>query len=118
MYTARSPSLAVLEMLVNLDHHQLQHSYRICQVSFDESLVERLDLENLPKDWRQSPPPAQLQEMGDQWVREARSAVWRVPSAVLDLEHNYILNPQHPDFMKIEIGEMVAFQFDSRLTPL
>jgi DNA-binding winged helix-turn-helix (wHTH) protein len=47
-------------------------------------------------------------------VAESRSAVLRVPSIVVDGEFNYVLNPRHPDFARLEIGESLEFSFDPR----
>jgi RES domain-containing protein len=44
-----------------------------------------------------------------------RSAVLRVPSAVVHVEANYILNPAHADFSRIEIGEPRPLDLDVRL---
>ena len=38
-----------------------------------------------------------------------------LPSVIIPGEPNYLLNPEHPDFKKIAIGEPVPFCFDPRL---
>ncbi len=53
--------------------------------------------------------------LGDEWVRSQRSAVLEIPSAVVERESNYLLNPAHPDFSSIVIGEAETFTFDERL---
>jgi RES domain-containing protein len=69
----------------------------------------------LPEDWRQLPAPTSTRELGSRWVAESRSVVLRVPSIVVDGEFNYLLNPRHPDFARLEIGEPQLFSFDPRL---
>jgi RES domain-containing protein len=115
VYTAGSASLAAMEMLVHLQATDLLAEYRICPVEFDDALVRTLDPADLPRGWRRSPPPAGVQAVGDAWVAAADSAVLRVPSAVVDPEHNYLLNPSHPDFAKVVIGKPRRFLFDPRL---
>jgi RES domain-containing protein len=44
-----------------------------------------------------------------------QTAVLKVPSAIIDLEYNYLLNPAHPDFEKIKIRSVNKFTFDPRL---
>ena len=40
----------------------------------------------------------------------------RVPSVVVPLESNYVLNPRHPDFApRVAIGPPLPFPFDPRL---
>jgi hypothetical protein len=36
-----------------------------------------------------------------------------VPSAVLPLEHNYLLNPLHPDFPQLVLGAPMLFDMTS-----
>jgi RES domain-containing protein len=54
--------------------------------------------------------------MGDRWVKKQSSAILTVPSIVVPDEYNYLLNPTHPDFAKIEIGKPIIYYFDPRLT--
>jgi RES domain-containing protein len=41
--------------------------------------------------------------------------VLRVPSAVIPDECNYVLNPRHPDFVRVEIGAPQELAVDRRL---
>jgi RES domain-containing protein len=69
----------------------------------------------LPKRWRESPSPAVVQRVGDQWVSAEASAVLQVPSTIIESEHNFILNVRHPDFNKIKLGRQMPYTFDPRL---
>jgi RES domain-containing protein len=84
-------------------------------VDFDEVMVAVLEEVALPADWRADPPPASTQSIGDAWVLASRSAVLRVPSVVVPLESNYILNPRHPDFARPRIEPPMPFPLDPRL---
>ena len=57
----------------------------------------------------------QLQLVGDNWAKSESSAVLRVPSAVIEKESNYLLNPSHRDFGKIKIGTAEPLTLDLRL---
>lgn len=115
VYTAGSQSLAALEMLVHLSSAEVMAKYRICQVDIDAELIEQLNFAELPAKWRSDPAPRSLQNLGDHWIREARSAVLCVPSAIVPDEFNYLINPMHRHFKKIKIGKHLPFKFDSRL---
>ena len=115
VYTAGSTSLAILEMLVHLQAHDLMRRYVIFEVSFDETLMKTIDPATLPKTWHRSPSPATVRQVGDDWVAGASSAVLRLPSAIVPREWNYLLNPAHPDFAKITIGPKQPIKFDPRL---
>lgn len=115
IYTAESKSLAVLEILVHLDSPDLLQKYVLFEVKVDDAFVTHLDPASLPNDWRADPPPISAQKLGDDWARSAKSAVLRVPSAIVTGEFNYLLNPRHPDFKKLKIGPPQSFFFDPRL---
>lgn len=115
VYTASSQSLAALELLVHLQASQILDSYSVIPVTFEEHLIEVAELGALPADWRQSPVPITVQAIGDQWVEEQRSVVLRVPSVIIPVERNFLLNPAHRDFAVVTVGAASSFQFDPRL---
>jgi len=114
VYTAGSQSLAVLELLV-LQASRLLTSFCAIPVDFDPALTQAVDPAQLPTDWRQSPAPAALQRIGDQWAAEIRSVVLQVPCAIVPDEANFLLNPHHPDFSRVNIGPPTSFRLDPRL---
>lgn len=115
VYTSATRALAALELLVHLQASELLTGYVLVEATFDAALVERLGPVRLPRDWKAFPSPAVLQEIGDRWAAERRSAVLEVPSAVVPAESNFLLNPRHPDFTKISVGRSGRFAFDPRL---
>jgi RES domain-containing protein len=114
VYTAESIALATLEILVRMRRMHVPE-YRVIPCYFPEALVEELDVAFLPKDWSSAIAPTTLRRFGDVWARERVSAVLKVPSAVTLVEFNYLLNPEHPDFASIDIGEPRPFSLDLRL---
>ena len=115
VYTSQGLALAALEMLVHLHSEQVLERYRVAPVTFDSELVRDVDRARLPRNWRADPAPARLRAVGDRWVAGNESAVLRVPSAVVEGEFNFLLNPAHPDFARLVIGRPRAFRFDPRL---
>ncbi len=55
------------------------------------------------------------QSLGDKWVREAKSAILKIPSAIVSGDSNSILNPGHKDFQKIKLLKTEPFEFDDRI---
>ena len=68
-----------------------------------------------PSDWRSDTPPASTQAIGDAWVKRGATAILRVPSVIVPVEYNYLINPAHPDARRIAIGKPMAFPFAARL---
>jgi RES domain-containing protein len=114
VYVAENAALAALEILVHVDPSILPAYVRI-PCTFREALVTHLDRGQLPPNWQSSPALPELQQIGDAWLRSGVSAILEVPSAVSEIESNYLLNPVHPDFARIEIGTPASFEFDRRV---
>jgi RES domain-containing protein len=114
-YASESVALATLELLVGLQDAGLLSAYSLIHVEIPERLVELLDRKALPSTWKQHPPSPQTQRVGDLWVTEARSAVLKVPSAVVEAEHNYLINPEHRDFKHVVVHPPQRFRLDPRL---
>jgi RES domain-containing protein len=109
-------SLAVLEVLVHLSG-SLPDKYLLGAADIpDEVAIERIADEDLPVGWSALSPGEQVATrlLGDAWVARQRSAVLSVPSVILG-ERNYVLNPAHSDFARIEFAQPETFRFDLRL---
>ena len=119
VYTAQNSSLAQLEMIANLKAGATQIRYQIAEAIFDEAVVnvELVAKQRLPPDWNAAQAPIKLKEIGSEWIVSLRTAVLKVPSALdrTATEFNYLLNPRHPDFSKITLGQPASFEFDARL---
>lgn len=70
---------------------------------------------DLPANWRSDPAPHALKQLGDTWMASQASAVLRVPNVIIDTESNYLLNPAHRDFSRVQIGRARPFRLDPRL---
>jgi RES domain-containing protein len=114
IYTSGTKALATLESLVHLNPPVIL-KYLAIPIEFDPALVESIPSAALPADWTDEPPPPSTQDIGDTWVKEARSTVLEIPSVIIPGEANYLLNPAHSDFKKIVIGKPEPFSFDPRL---
>lgn len=115
VYTAESLSLATLEILVNLDAPDTLDQYISLPLEFDEGLCKAVDFGALPEDWAADPAPLATQRLGSAWAAAGESAALVVPSAVVHNEHNFLLNPKHPDFARIRPGRAADFRLDPRL---
>ena len=114
IYTSENESLAALETLVHIGTGS-RIRFSIIRLDFDKVMVENLALSALPPNWKSEPPGPATKQLGDAWVKGARSAILAVPSVIIPSELNYVLNPNHPDFSKIVFGKPKPFSFDPRL---
>ena len=115
VYTSQSAALAALEILVHLGRSSILLAYVLIPCTLDVAVVSRLNRRRLPKDWRSYPAPPELQLIGDEWVKSGTSAVLEVPSAVIETDSNYLLNPHHRDLQAIRVMDPQPFELDLRL---
>jgi RES domain-containing protein len=114
VYTSAMISLAALELFVHTDPDLAPaHLLAISADIPDDLIVEELALSDLPSTWREIPAPAELQERGRSWIVEGKTATLSVPSVVVPTERNYVLNPAHAGFKRIQIGEAYDYQLRS-----
>ncbi len=116
VYTSSSASLAALEVLVHVDPLTAPSDLRLLAIEIPDDLPTTvLEPTMLPGDWSTVPAPASLQTLGVSWLTSGGSAVLSVPSAVITVERNLLLNPRHPEAQRIRIISTEAFTFDTRL---
>jgi RES domain-containing protein len=114
-YTSENLSLSALELLVHLDVVEAPPDFVAIPADIpDELVVESLEADDLPDDWRRTPGHPELKRLGDTWLHSAASPVMSVPSVVVPTEYNYLLNPDHDEARRIQIGEPRPFEFDER----
>lgn len=115
VYAAGLLSLATLEVMVHIPFYRALKNYVCIPIDFDPSLLQSITTEDLPDNWTADPIPQSVRDLGDQWVQNQQSVILKVPSAIIPVEHNYLINPSHPDFEKIVIHPLQKFAFDPRL---
>lgn len=115
VYTSESISLATLELLAKAGRRQRLSGRVVLPVTFGEHSVIAYDKSDLPDGWDGRPYGPASQQVGDDWVQSEESLVLRVPSVVVPAEYNYLINPGHPEFEELEIGEPRPLDRDPRL---
>ena len=116
VYTASSAALAALEVLVHVDPLTAPADLRLLAIELPDDLsIEVLEPITLPEGWHSVPAPAALQTLGSSWLTSGRTAALNVPSAVIKVERNFLLNPRHPEVQRVRILSDEAFSFDTRL---
>ncbi len=116
VYTAENRSLATVEYLVHVPLSLLPNDLRMAVLEFPDSLVaEKISPKQLPRNWRDYPPPPELAALGSDWALSRHSLLLRVPSAVVENEFNLLLNPLHPEISKVSIVDVEKYTLDKRL---
>jgi RES domain-containing protein len=114
MYLASSRSLAVLEALVHLSPTNMPNDYCMATIEAPDD-VDTINEKLLPKGWQDHPDLDMLKYIGNAFLAERKSLLFKVPSAIVDGEYNYLLNPMHATVKKVKLKTVQPFNFDSRL---
>jgi RES domain-containing protein len=106
VYAASSAALALLEVRVHLDLPP--------ELLPDDYLLLTIDLQDLALETVADIPPDPA-AFGDAWLRERRTPILQVPSAIVPESTNFLLNPAHPAATQALIIRRRRFEFDRRL---
>lgn len=116
IYTAQSRALACLENVVHRNSTGLQNNFRVMQIFVpDDIVLQEVKETDLITGWKEFDKMPYTQSLGDQWIREAKTAILKIPSAIVSGDSNYILNPEHRDYKKIKLLRTEPFEFDDRI---
>jgi RES domain-containing protein len=115
IYTSSTIALAVLEWRAHLTQWPAP-PVMIIEIQFSQTLV--LTPAKLPHNWKKFPAPKANAAVGDNWAKSRKSAILKLPSAIVPEEFNYLLNPLHPHFGQIVRGKPRLLNVDPRLGPL
>jgi len=114
-YTSSSLSLAALEVMVHVPFHRALKNYVCIPIDFSPDLLFSIPIADLPDDWQADPIPQSVRKVGNRWIVNQESVILKVPSTIIPLEYNYLINPSHPEFEKLVIHSPQKFIFDRRL---
>jgi RES domain-containing protein len=116
LYLSSHISLAVLEILVNYNYEQLMHNtfdIVTIEIKNDKSIES---IKNLESNWRYL--PKYTKEIGDHFLMDKSKLMLKIPSAIIETEYNYLLNPEHIEFKKIKLINISPLKLDNRLIKL
>jgi RES domain-containing protein len=113
VYCADSLALAALEVWVNLppETRRKGHVPLHMAIALDvpDGLIDAPGHDvDLPEDV--------TRRIGDDWLRGMTNLGLSVPSSVVQLERNIVLNPRHPRMSEVKVTLTEPFSFDERLT--
>ena len=115
VYCSENISLALLEYYIHSENPgNLPKEILITKIELpDEFSI--LSLEKLPERWNQYPYTTETTALFSELVKGRDFFALKVPSTIVMLEHNYILNPLFKEFGKVQILEFIELQVDNRL---
>ena len=115
VYTGQTIALCMAEVAVHIPLGIIPLDYELVTLEIPDSEILELKTSQLPEDWKSLPVSDSTQGFGDNFVKKGRFLVLKVPSAVVQGEFNYLINPLHPKIKNVKIKKVEPFSFDQRL---
>ena len=115
-YASEHQSLAMLEYFVHLDVDDPPRDLVLAVAEVPDDLArDRVDISNLPANWRESATPPELARLGDEFAQRGESCLLLVPSVLAPGENNWLINPAHTDYKSIVVLEVEPLSYDPRM---
>ena len=115
-YASEHQSLAMLEYFVHLDPEDSPDDLVLATADVpDDVSRKRVLASQLRANWRETPGPPELAQIGDEFVKKTETCLLLVPSALAVNENNWMINPQHPEFKQIELNPTEPLRYDPRM---
>jgi len=116
IYCAGNRALAMAEVAVHINPAILPGDYLMVEIDVPGTVaIKTFDKSLLPANWNIFPHLLSTQKIGDGFIEENKFCILKVPSAVVEGDFNFLINPYHQDFKKIKITNSYDFPFDNRL---
>lgn len=116
VYTSESRALCTTEIAVHTPLGNLPLGYQITSIEIPDNVpIQSIPDSCLPHDWNSIPHSHSTQLIGDRFIAERIHAVIKVPSAVVQGEFNYLINPSLVSENAIKVVHTETFSFDERL---
>jgi RES domain-containing protein len=115
VYCSENISLALLEYYVHSENiAYLPKEIVVAKIEFPDAFIIE-ELKELPGRWNQYPYTSNTTEVFTKLSKNRNIFALRVPSTIVGLESNIILNPLYKDFGKVKIIAFIALPIDARL---
>lgn len=115
IYTGENISLCMAEVAVHMPFGIVPLDYELISLEIPDDEITTVSRKVLPTDWRSYFTILDTQEIGDNFLRNSSKMILKVPSAVVQSEFNYLINPIHKNINQVKIKKVEAFAFDKRL---
>lgn len=116
VYTSASLSLAMLEVLVHLNDESILKNFMFMSIDVADDYIAAVDVSTLPIGWNNATSRQETKEIGSDWYEEGGSVGLMVPSVIVPIEYNVLINSTHPDFAScIGTVKEVDISLDERL---
>lgn len=115
IYASESRALALLEYTANVNIDDIPRALSITTFEIDPAHIFEIPVSKLPGDWKIAPVPASTKDFGTALLRKGDHGILKIPSAIIEDEFNYLLNPLFRKAAAYSIQSVRDFVYDVRL---
>ena len=112
VYCSENISLALLEYYVHSENiATLPEKIVVAKIEIpDDFIIEKLS--ELPERWNQYPYPSETMSVFSEKTKDRDFFAIKVPSTIVPLEFNFVLNPLFKNFGQVDILEFLDLTID------
>lgn len=116
IYASEHASLALLEILAWTALSQLlKANFSLLTLEIPEPSQRQVNLIDLPAEWYYPEHETGTQQIGQDWTEMNQTLILKVPSAILPIENNILINPKHLLMKAVVISHISEISFDPRV---
>jgi len=115
VYTSESRALCTTEIAVHIPLGIIPFDYYLQTIEIPNSSITTINLKSLKRNWKNFPHNKSTKIIGDNFIEENKFLTLKTPSAVIQDEYNFLINPNHKNFKKVKLIKSEEFKFDKRL---
>ena len=116
VYMGLSPAICALETFVHTaSYPRVPLKITRFILPDDDTLYLEPNPADLSKGWSMLPADRPSMSYGTKWLQGKTHLGLIVPSAVLPLERNMVINPAHPAISQVRMDAMFDFIYDERM---
>ena len=116
LYTSQHISLCILEILVRSQPDIYPRGHQLITIEFPETSMLVITLPQLEAGWKKHIEYTQW--IGEEFLNNNEFLILQVPSAIVERENNFIINPIHKLYNKVKILNIEPLDLDRRLAQI
>jgi RES domain-containing protein len=116
VYCAPNPATALLEVLVHaeIDLDEVPTGFRYLEIEAPDSIpAAKIDIGTLGHVWETN--IEKTRGIGDRWLYSRETVLLQVPSVIVPVTWNVLINPLHADSRRVRIARIHEHRANSRL---
>jgi len=115
VYCSENIALALLEYYIHSkDIGILPKEILVAKIQIPKNFTIK-EIDKLPNEWNAYPYTSSTTSIFSDFALSSEFFALKVPSAIVSIEYNYILNPLYKNFGRVKVVDFLCLAIDDRL---